>query len=104
MYVVTNHNTQIAEWTEARNLRGTISDLETIIENNEIYRRFLAEKDSGRPGHYYGRDVVLEGSMPMAGFLVAALEFGGDEDWYKDDAKFQDFMKRHPEYDWLNGG
>lgn len=85
-------------------MRGFIDDLEPIIENNDRYRDIMAVKDSGRPGHYYGRDVVLEGSMPMSLFLLACQEFGGDEKWFEDDRKFQAFMKRHPEYDWLNGG
>lgn len=104
MYVVTNHNVKLAEWSEARHIRGFIDDLEPIIENNARYRDIMSIKDAGRPGHYYGRDVVLEGAMPISMFLLASQEFGGDDDWFKDDAKFQSFMQRHPEYSWLNGG
>jgi len=103
MYLVTKHNTKIAEWSEERHLRGTIDDLGQIIKNNEVYRDYIASKDTGKPGHYYGRDVMLEGSMPAAAFILAEQEFGGDPDWFKDDRKFQDFMKRHPAYNWLNG-
>lgn len=103
MYVVTKHNAKIAEWSEARNFRGIIDDLDAIVEQNKAYRRVMAEQAVGRPGHYYGRDVVIEGALPAAMFVAAAAEYGGDPDWYTDDAKFQDYMKRHPEYSWLNG-
>lgn len=103
MYLVTNHNSKIAEWSEVQNLRGFIDDLDPIVRHNQVYRKYLAERDSGRPGHYYGRDVVIEGAMPAAAFFLAPLEFGGDEDWFKDDAKFQSYMARHPNYDWFNG-
>ncbi len=84
-------------------LGGAISDLNQIISNNEIYRDVLASKNSGRPGFYYGRDVVIEGSMPMTIFLLGCEEYGGDDEWYRDDKKFNDFMKRHPRWDWRNG-
>lgn len=102
MYVVENHNKQIAEALAPENLRGTIDDLPQIMRNNEVYREVMDAKDAGRPGHYWGRDMVIEGAMPMAAFLMTKHEFGGDEDWYRDDRKFQDFMKRNPGYSWLN--
>lgn len=101
MYILTNHNAKIAEWTSAQNLRGLVADLDAIIETNKRAKQVMEEKDSGRPGHYYGRDIVIEGEMPVAVFHAAALEFDGDADWWKDDTKFQSFMVRHPEYNWL---
>jgi hypothetical protein len=103
MYFVTNHNRKIAEWTAPGELEGLIDDLEPQLERNMLARKIMAEKDSGRPGHYYGRSMVIEGEIPAAAFAVAAAEFGGDPDWWKDDAKFQDYLKRHPDYSWLNG-
>lgn len=94
---------KIIEMTEARHLRGVIDDVEQIAERNARVRKALAEKDSGRPGHYYGKDIVLEGSIPMAAFVVAAQEFDGDPEWWRDDAKFQKYMQNHPEWNWLNG-
>ena len=84
-------------------LGGSISDLQPILDNNAIYRDVLASKNSGRPGFYYGRDVVIEGSLPTSLFILAAEEFGGDDEWYRDDKKFDSFMKRHPEWDWRTG-
>lgn len=101
MYIVEKHNVKSAEWLETRNMRGIIDDVERIVENNEIYKKVMYEKDIGRPGHYWGRDVVIEGAMPMAMFIAASQEFGADPDWWQDDRKFQDYMKRHPEFNWL---
>jgi hypothetical protein len=101
MYVLTKHNKKLAEWMEPQNLRGTIGDVEKIVENNKVYKRRTAEMAVGRPGHYFGRDVVLEGAMPIAAFIAAPAQFGGDQDWWKDDATFQEYMKRHPAYNWL---
>jgi hypothetical protein len=84
----------------SENFIGVIDDIERIAENNRIYKRVMAEKKVGRPGHYYGRDIVIEGSMPVALFIAAAQEFGADPDWWKDDRKFDDYMTRHPEWDW----
>jgi hypothetical protein len=38
--------------------------------------------------------------MPFAAFLMVPLEYGDDQDWFKDDRLFEDFMKRRPIYDW----
>src|SRR3972149_1034909 len=82
-------------------LRGFVSDVDRIMEKNQSAKQIMEEKDSGRPGHYYGRDVVLEGAVPLAVHLMAAREFGDDISWFQDDRKFQDFMVRHPEYSYL---
>ena len=103
MYAVVHKcEREMSEMLEPRNLRGTIDDLEDIIADNEIYRAIMDEKAVGKPGHYYGKDMVIEGAMPMAAFMLTPLEFGGDQDWWKDDRKFQDYMKRNPAYSWLN--
>ena len=94
---------KIAELTEARHLRGIVDDVDIIVEQNKLYKQVMAEKAIGRPGHYYGRDIVLEGSLPIAAFIAAAQEFDGDAEWWRDDAKFQKYMKTHSEYSWLNG-
>lgn len=94
---------QVAELTEARHLRGVIDDIDLIVAQNAVYRKVMAEKAAGRPGHYYGRDIVMEGAIPMGAFIVAAQEFDSDPDWWKEDSKFQAYMKRHPEYSWTNG-
>ena len=101
MYVITPHNNIIDDVTQERNLRGYIDDLEPIIEQNARAKRIMEDKDRGRPGHYWGRDLVIEGSVPMAAFHLAPFEFDGDPDWWKDDARFQEYMKRHPSYNWL---
>ncbi len=103
MYVIAANdlNAPFAETLEARNLRGAIDDLGLIVDNNLKMKQLIEEKDAGKPGHYYGRDMMIEGSMPMAAFLMAKFEYGGDDDWYKDDRKFQDYMKRNPIYNWL---
>ncbi len=103
MYFVNKHNAKIAEWSDPSQLRGLISDLDPIMQKNELARQIMADKDSGRPGHYYGRNMVIEGEVPAAAFAIAAEEFGGDPDWWKDDDKFQAYMRRHPGYSWLNG-
>lgn len=100
MYVVNSYNKDF-DVLEARNLRGQVDDLDQIIDRNLFYKQAIDEKDSGKPGHYYGRDAMIEGSMPMAAFLLVPHEFGGDTEWYKDDKKFQDYMKRNPIYNWL---
>jgi hypothetical protein len=104
MIFTTKRDRDVAEWTEARHLRGIVDDLEPLIEKVEVTKGFILDKDSGRPGHYWGRDIMIEGQLPAAAFHLAALEFGGDPDWYQDDAKFQAYMKRHPEYSYFNGG
>ena len=103
MYTVTKHAERIAEWSQAEALRPFISDLDPILERNAMGRRIMAEKAVGRPGHYYGRSIVIEGEIPAAAFAVAAAEFDNDPDWWKSDTKFQAYLKRHPEYSWLNG-
>jgi hypothetical protein len=104
MYVTIGHDRKISEWLEPQNLQGgPLKDLDIIMKQNEVYRQVMARKDSGRPGHYYGRDVVIEGAVPIAAFLAAAIAYGGDQKWWRDDKKFQDFMKSHPGYSWLNG-
>ena len=103
MYTVTKHSEKIAEWSQADALHPFIDDMDEQMERNALARKIMAEKDSGRPGHYYGRSIVIEGEIPAAAFAVAPAEFGGDPDWWKSDTKFQAFMKKHPEYSWLNG-
>lgn len=104
MYVVYENDRAASEVLEPRNMRGVIGDLEAIIEFNAKARDIMTEKDRGRPGHYYGRDIVIEGSVPVALHHAAAIEYGGDPDWWKDDRLFADFMKRNPMFSWLNGG
>jgi hypothetical protein len=87
------------EVLEPGNLRGLLN-IEHTAEENQTYKRHLDAKDSGKPGHYWGRDIMIEGQMPMAAFLMTPLEYGDDTDWFKDDKKFEDFMKRRPIYDW----
>lgn len=102
MYIVENHNKKLGEMLAPENLVGVIDDLPQIMRNNQVYREVMDAKKVGRPGHYYGRDAVIEGAMPIAAFIMAEHEFGGDPHWYQDDKKFQDFMKRNPGYSWLN--
>src|SRR6266446_486732 len=80
------------------NLRGIVDDIEDIAEMNQRWKRIAEENDSGRPGHYWGKDVMLEGQMPMAAFLLAPLEYGDNVDWWRDDKLFNDFMNRNPIY------
>ena len=104
MYVVVakDRNLVAAEALEARNLRGLVDDVEAIVEGNQKLKQVIEEKDRGKPGHYYGRDMMLEARMPMVSFLLVPYEFGGDKDWFKDDRKFQEYMKRNPEYSLLH--
>jgi hypothetical protein len=93
-------DSQVArEMLEPGNLRGVL-DIEHTAEENQTYKRHLDAKDSGKPGHYWGRDIMIEGQMPMAAFLMVPLEYGDDQYWFKDDRLFEDFMKRRPIYDW----
>lgn len=101
-HLVFNNQEQVHEMLEPTNLRGFIGDIGQIAEQNARMKQIIEEKDAGQPGHYYGRDVMLEGAMPIAHFMLAPMEYGGDTDWYKDDRKFQDFMKRRPVYNWLD--
>ena len=87
------------EVLEPGNLRGVLN-IEQTAEENKVYKRHLDDKDAGKPGHYWGRDIMIEGAMPMAAFLMTPLEYGDDQDWFKDDKKFEDFMRRRPIYDW----
>ena len=103
MFIKTTHNEKIAQWMNDADMRQLIPDMVQIEEKNAAAREIMTQKDSGRPGHYYGRSAVIEGEMPVAMFHAAALEYGGDPDWWKDDKKFQDYMKRHPSFSWLNG-
>jgi len=89
------------EALEARNLRGAISDIEGTVEENKVWQQIIEDRDSGKPGHYYNRDCMLEGQMPMAAFLLTPLEYGDNPDWWRDDKTFQGYMSRHPEYNWL---
>jgi hypothetical protein len=89
------------EALESRNLREQIPDIDKVIEQNQRAKRIIFEQNVGRPGPYYGRDVVIEGAVPVAKFYAAQLEFGGDIDWWKDDRKFQAYMRRNPECNWL---
>lgn len=116
MYILTSHandpdqehvqwspglsTTSAREMLDGSDIRHVINDYDQIARNNQVYKQVMAEKAIGRPGHYYGRDVVLEGSMPVALFIAAAQEFGADPDWWKDDKKFDNYMLRHPEWDW----
>lgn len=84
-------------------LEGADSEMFGVIEQNKRYRQYIAELDRGKPGHYYGREVMFEGSIPTVAFYMAAEEFGGDENWYQNDQQFEDYMKRHPYWDWRNG-
>jgi hypothetical protein len=105
MFIVTKNLQKVtAEVSEPQTLRHIVDDITPILERNQVTKEFIAEKDSGRPGHYWKRDIMLEGCMPAAAFHMAALEFDGDPDWYTDDKKFQDYMKRHPRYSYFNGG
>jgi hypothetical protein len=93
-------DSQIArEMLEPGNLRGIV-DIEHTAEENQTYKRHLDDKDSGKPGHYWNRDIMIEGQMPVAAFLMTPLEYGDNELWYKDDKQFDDFMSRRPIYDW----
>lgn len=93
---------EMREWLDPSNLREALPGLDASIERNRLMKKIVAEKDSGKPGHYYGRDIMIEGEVPLAVFLAAALEFDGDPDWFKDDKKFQDYMSRHREtYSWF---
>lgn len=103
MYFIEKHRDKIAEWSQPENLRGFISNLDAQMDRNSIARKIMAEKDSGRPGHYYGRNIVIEGEIPAAAFAVAPNEFDGDTEWWKDNIKFEAYMRRHPSYSWLNG-
>jgi hypothetical protein len=87
---------------EPHNLRGVVDDLDQIMEQNKTYKKIMAEKAVGRPGHYYGRDVIIEGAMPMAAFIAAPAQFGGDQNWWKNDRTFQGYMKTHPGYSWTS--
>lgn len=117
MYIITEHKRDPAtightmwkpglstekarELGRSENFVGVIDDLETIVEHNQIYKQVMREKNVGKPGYYWGRDVVIEGSMPMALFVAAAQEFDQDPDWFMSDAKFDSYMSRHPEFDW----
>ena len=86
---------------EARNLRGIVDNIEQTVERNKAAQEFMETGNAGRPGHYYGRDVVIEGAVPEVAFYTAPNEFAGDIDWFKDDRKFQQYMRDHPEYNWL---
>ena len=92
---------EVREALEPRNLRGVVDDIDQIMEQNQQYKERMEALDSGRPGHYWGKDIVIEAAMPLASFLVTHLEYDGDPDWYQDDRKFQDFLKRNPGYSWL---
>jgi len=90
------------EWLAPQNLRAAMGDhLDQLAEKNDTMRQIIAEKDVGKPGHYWERDIMIEGEMPLAVFMLTHLEFKGDPDWYKDDGKFQEFMKRNPIYSYL---
>jgi monomeric isocitrate dehydrogenase len=102
-YKTTRSDSTLAEWMNDADMREVLPDMAAIEAQNAVYRDIMVEKDRGRPGHYFGRDVVIEAQMPAAMLHAAALEFGGDPDWWKDDAKFQDYMKRHPSFSLLNG-
>lgn len=101
MYIITKGDKPFDDVMGAEALRGFVDDIEPIMERNKMAKAIMEEKDRGRPGHYYGRDVVIEASVPLAVGLMAAREFGDDPLWYRDDNKFQDFMRRHSEYSWL---
>lgn len=105
MYAVLNSgfSRYYSEQMDPHMLRGAVDDLEQIVAKNDIMRQRIAEKDVGKPGHYFGRDMMIEGNMPMAAFMLAPYEFGGDQNWWRDDTKFQAYMKRHPAYSYLNG-
>jgi len=90
------------ELLEPQNLRGAVESMDRLMEQNKLHQEIVETVDSGKPGHYWGRDIMLEGAMPFAHFMVAALEYGGDPNWFKDDKNFQDFLKRNPGYSWLH--
>jgi hypothetical protein len=87
----------VREMLDPRGLPG----IEQVVQQNLVMKQIIEEVDSGKPGHYHGRDIMLEGAMPAAHFFLAPLEYGGDTDWWRDDAKFQDMMKRNSIYNWL---
>lgn len=102
-FKTTQSDATLAGWMNDADMREVLPDMTAIEEENARYRKIMAAKAVGRPGHYYGRDIVIEAQMPVAMMHAAALEFGGDPDWWKDDRKFQDYLKRHPSFSLVNG-
>lgn len=100
MYVITKGEKPFDALMDGELTRND-PDTRAIAVGNQLAKQIMEEKDSGRPGHYYGRDIVIEGQMPASLFLMAAREFEDDPTWYTDDKKFQDFMARHPKWNWL---
>jgi hypothetical protein len=101
MYVIVPHSRLINDAFKAENLRGVVDNIDTIVESNKICREIVKQRDRGKPGHYWGRDIMLEGAIPEVVFYLTPAEYDNDPTWWKDDKKFQDFMRRHPEYSWL---
>lgn len=98
--VISKHNREVAEWQESDEFVQAVSDYLPIVAQNQVYKRIMAEKKVGRPGHYYGRDMIIEGAMPLAKFAMVPQEYGGNMDWWRDDKLFDDYMSRNKQWDW----